>query len=395
MTAALVDRLDDAIDLKHELAEFAQGKRFERWVGKIMLRAALDSGSLGQGEAWIREMDDFVLTFRLPEGDTVVDRFLKARKDLDDIDRGLLARWKRSAESLFEVRAKNMAGEVGSITLLNLLDDLTYQVYYREVGAQAARNLAPGDFVQVKLIPFGDDEWMISGLVGGIPRSEARRVAKLAVEVAAEAPSRAFANPELLKRSWEAMRADRNEFIDFFGSDEVVFETGEVAARINAYRLHAKKKVKQQASQDLGDVSCRVPTDYFAKFELPSNIQWADTIGVIYDETNGIEYLVDYEKVRAAFADPSLAGNTEHAELLRGYLKDDNVTPLPLYRLVAANPDTADEVFRRLLKRPDFTWEKDGEKLLRKHKAAFYAEEQRPSLAVFGSRLLELADPLA
>lgn len=393
VNAALADRLDDAIDLKHELVEFAQGKRFERWLGKLMLRAALNNGPLEKEEAWIREMDDFVLTFRFPGGDTVVDRFIKARKDLDDIDRSLLARWKRSAESLFEVRAKNAGDEIGSITLLNLLDDLTYEVYYRATGAQAVRTLAPGDFMQVKLIPFGDDEWMISGLVGGVPQSQMRNVAKMAVALAADAPSRAFSNPELLKRSWEAMRADRNEFIDYFGSDEVVFETAEVAGRINAYRLHAMKKVKTQASQGL-DVSGRVPTDYFARFELPSNVQWADTIGVIYDEADGMEYLVDYEKVRAVFADPSLAGSEEHAELLRGYLEDDNVSPLPFRRLAAAYPDTADEVFRTMLSRPDFTWEKDGEKLLRQHKAAFYAEKQRPSLAVFGSRLLDLANPL-
>ena len=77
--------------------------------------------------------------------------------------------------------------------------------------------------------------------------------------------------------------------------------------------------------------------------------------------------------------------------MLRGYLRSESIAPLPLQRLAAAHPDTVDAVFRKILRRRDFTWAEHGQALMRRRKAWYYQREPRPGVSVIGDRLLELA----
>ena len=87
----------------------------------------------------------------------------------------------------------------------------------------------------------------------------------------------------------------------------------------------------------------------------------------------------------------SALGDKRYADALRGYLRSETIAPLPLQRLAAAHPDTVDAVFRKVLRRRDFTWAEHGEALMRRRKAWYYQHEPRPGVSVIGARLLELA----
>ena len=91
------------------------------------------------------------------------------------------------------------------------------------------------------------------------------------------------------------------------------------------------------------------------------------------------------------FADPALAGDKRYADVLREYLRSETIAPLPLQRLAAAHPDTVDAVFRKILRKRDFTWAEHGEALMRRRKAWYYRREPRPGVSVIGARLMELA----
>jgi len=126
-------------------------------------------------------------------------------------------------------------------------------------------------------------------------------------------------------------------------------------------------------------------------FEFPADLAEADTIGIIYDETDGLNFYPDYGMLRDLFADPALAADKRYADVLRGYLRSETIAPLPLQRLAAAHPDTADALFRKILRRRDFTWAEHGEALMRRRKAWYYRREPRPGVSVIGARLAELA----
>ena len=77
--------------------------------------------------------------------------------------------------------------------------------------------------------------------------------------------------------------------------------------------------------------------------------------------------------------------------MLRGYLGSETIAPLPLQRLAAAHSDTVDVVFRKILRKRDFTWAEHGEALMCRRKAWYYRREPRPGVSVISDRLLELA----
>jgi hypothetical protein len=366
-------------DLKRELIDFAENKRFARWLEPIASKTAQVADPKQREAQWIRGLDDFVMTFRFPDGDGIIDRFLVARKDLADDDRKFLETWRDGlVDSIFEVRAKNVL----NLTMLNLLDDQEYEAY-AAVGAENLWRINVGEFVIVRLAPLAEGTWVISGPMGTTPASAKRRITKMAFDLASHAPVIAFTSEDFRNRSWVAMRKDRERFIEFFGADEVILKTHEAAERMKDFRAQAKKAALAEG----GDI----PATYMAPFELPGNMTWAQTIGVIYDQSDGIGFVADYAKISDLFANPDLATSKEHAKLLHGYLKADGISPTPLRRLVAAHPDTADAVFRKVLKKPDFTWAKDSEALLRKHKPRYFKENPQPAIAVIGTRLRELA----
>ena len=126
-------------------------------------------------------------------------------------------------------------------------------------------------------------------------------------------------------------------------------------------------------------------------FEFPPDLRDAGTVGIIYDQADGLNFYNEYGMLRDLFGNPGLAADKPYADALRGYLRSETITPLPLQRLAAAHPDTVDAVFRKILRKRDFTWAEHGEALMRRRKAWYYRREPRPGVTVIGDRLLELA----
>jgi hypothetical protein len=107
-------------------------------------------------------------------------------------------------------------------------------------------------------------------------------------------------------------------------------------------------------------------------FQLPPELADADTIGVIYDETDGLNSYNDYGMLRELFAAPVLPSDKRYADVLRGYLRAETIGPLPFRRLAAAHPQPVDAVFRKILGQPHFTWAEHGQALLRQRKPWYY-----------------------
>ncbi len=135
---SLTDLIERSAELKGQLVTFGQSARFDRWLTPLLLEAAGPERQLDEGEA-IRIIDHFILRYRLPDGSTVVDRFVASRKDLTAVDREMLLGWRDPVEGIFEVRRKDK----DAVVLLNLVDDLEYRTY-SNVGRAAFRGVPKG-----------------------------------------------------------------------------------------------------------------------------------------------------------------------------------------------------------------------------------------------------------
>ncbi|MFE2041095.1 hypothetical protein ACFXAZ_09210 [Streptomyces sp. NPDC059477] len=381
---SLTDLIERSADLKGQLVAFAQSARFDRWLTPLLLEAAGPERQLAEGEA-IRITDHFILRYRLPDGSTVVDRFVAGRKGLTAVDREMLLGWRDPVEGIFEVQRK----EGDAVVLLNLVDDLEYRTY-SNVGRAAFRGVSKGGFLHTCLVPVHSTggAWLVSGAMSSYPRSSATEIAQAALHLATSRPELVFRNPVKIEQGWQRMREDRAAFVEFFGSDELVLPPAEAEDRLNAYYRHRQETVVAGHSDRAR--GRRLPGLDLPFFELPAELADSHTIGVIYDEVEGLNFYADYGMLRDLFTDPALTGRRQHQDLLRMYLREESIAPLPIRRLADAHPRTTDMVFQKLLKKPGFTWSEHGESLLRRRKPWYYESKPRPGVSVIGDRLSEL-----
>jgi hypothetical protein len=274
----------------------------------------------------------------------VLDQFLAGRPDLTATDREMLRGWRDPVEGIFEIRGKDR----DSVVLLNLIDDLEYRAY-SNMGPAASRRLPRGGFVHARLVPVGPvcDNWLVSGSMSVYPQSDAVQIAQVALGLATRLPELVYRNPERIKLAWEQMREDRAAFVEFFGGDELILPPAEAEERLNTYYRSGQeaalaRRPERRRLRNLPGVD--VPA-----FEFPPELADADTIGMIYDQTDGLNFYNEYGMLRELFAEPALAADKRYVDTLRGYLRAETIGPLPFRRLVAAYPDTADAVFRKAL----------------------------------------------
>jgi hypothetical protein len=377
--ARLIER---SAELKRDLVDFACSPRLERTLAAAVLEAGLDE--LEKADA-ISTIDWFALQYRMRDGRTVVDRFVASRPDLDAADREMLLGWRDPVEGIFEIRSKDR----DAMILLNLIDDLEYRTY-SNMGPAFLRQLPKGGFVHARLVPIhpAPGAWLISGMMTTYRKSDAEYIAKVALELATKRPELVFRNPDKVEQGWKQMREDRAGFMAFFGSDELVLPPAEAGERLNAYyRQRQEAALARKPGRHRPPI---LPGLDVPIFEFPPGLD-ADTVGVIFDDVDGLNIYPDYGTLRDLFGDPVLAADKRYAEVLRGYLGSETIAPLPLQRLTAAHPDTVDAVFRKILRKREFTWAEHGEELMRRRKAWYYEREPRPGVSVIGDRLLELA----
>lgn len=125
------------------------------------------------------------------------------------------------------------------------------------------------------------------------------------------------------------------------------------------------------------------------QLELPPHLTEPQTVALIYDEVEGLNFYADFALVAEAFANPQIVNRQSYRRTVQSYLKDGSILPLPFRRLAEQDTAKASRLFQLLLKRPAFSWEADGEALLRCRKRAFFDKPALPSVTPLGDMALE------
>jgi hypothetical protein len=151
------------------------------------------------------------------------------------------------------------------------------------------------------------------------PKSCAAQIGQVALQLATTQPELVFRNPEKIEQGWKQMHEDRAAFIEFFGGDELVLSPAEAAERLDAYYRHRRQAVLS-AHPERRKLR-RGPGTDLSPVEFPAELADADTVGLIYDEIDGLNFYNDYGMLRDLFADPALAVDKRHSDVLSGYLR--------------------------------------------------------------------------
>ena len=352
--------------LKQELLHYARQGRLGRELASAMVERFGDP-IVTDEHGLIRFLDDWVLRHRLGDGRTVVERFVRARGDLPRAERDMMRGWRDPLEGFFEV--EGFEGEV--LLVSNVIDELPYRIRSNRGVELLKERTSPGTFLIAQVVPVLD-EWLISGSTAVLEAERCEEVLEMAVSAAMEFPRMLFRNPERLRLGWQMQAEDRARFIEYFGADLVVAPRAGWGTRWAQY-WRFRYGDDAPAAGDLGEVGA------------------GETVGLIYDEREGLGFFADFGALQEVFQRPDLARQPRYAQLVQQYLRDDSVSPVALRRCAELYPDGVDAVLSQVLRQKRFTWRRNGEDLMRRYKSEHLSREPLPLFLPLGPRLVESA----
>lgn len=387
--------LERARDLKQALIEFVLEAEGE-------LAAALESYSaahlrgqqpdINQRNLWL----DTFLTEGKVGDKTPLDLFAEDRAELSNSDRALLLSWHHSFIGLFEIKQILEDG----FELMNWLTAKHYTVKpNNEATKQEMSRFRPGDVLLTRIAPVTQTEWMFSGPC--IPMGRLGKP-KLAVAIGNFKQNYKHAlysdAPELLEESWRSVEQYHQDFLDFFGSDEVTMSGYELSKKI----AEMQEKVTQQRladagiddSKSLAEIAAEAGVDsdemelvaeaagadakavakvleskqamkmVMPKVELPAELKKAEKVTVLAHPRWGQMFLPTYYRFESLLItdDPSGADNAD--KLVRHYLESPEINAYVWYRLAEKYPVQLEKLLQTVLQRPDFQLGQDLPSLL-------------------------------
>jgi hypothetical protein len=385
--AAAADLLHRSGPLKATLVAFGQNQRF---AGEFRSAYADRFGTArpdNQVDS-INFLDRFVLEHRTRDGRTVVEQFVASRPDLPEAERAMLRRWVTVVEGIFEVERHDGDAAI----MVNLVDELIYRVL-SNAGPQLLERLVPETILWARVVPFGDD-WLLSGAVNAAPPEARREMCRAAADMANTCPAAVFRNPDKIALGWELHRRLRGHFIEFFDADLTIVAGHELAGRMAGFWNYHATRISAAASRAPDTSASSVDPDApdetqpppVPRTPIPPDLEGAETVGVMFDEVEGLWFLPEYQLVQEVFAGPALITGCRYREAVSGYLRSQTLPPIALRRPAEQDPDRAGLVFARLLGKPRFTWQRDGEALLRQYKAGFFDRTPMPGVTPLSSR---------
>jgi len=364
-----MDLVKRAGELKPMLVKFAMSPLFDRELSEAIEEVFPDR-IVDDEVMFSMVLDHFALQHRLESGITVVEAFVAAHSELIEAERDMLLGWRDVVEGLFEFNGKDRDAAV----LFNLVDELTYRAV-SNMGPRAFRQLKKGMMILGRLVPVGE-LWMVSGNLSVYPSSARGEMLVMAARHALSNPEAAFRNPAKLAEARKMVAEQHEVFVELFGADLVVVPGTEVPGKVGDFDRRWSERVDPD-----GELHEPVSLD------LPDDFLDAASVAIHFVAGEGISFYPNYHLLEEVFGNPALLARRRYRETLADFLYDPDTSPEPLRQFAARDPAKASKVFARLLRQKGFSWEADGEALLRELKPSYFDGTLLPRTVVLSEPL--------
>ncbi len=371
----------------------------------------------------IAQQDLIIDTF-LTEGKvgdkTPLDLFLESQPELSPSDRHLLSSWQRSFIGLFAVTQILPDG----CELRNWLTAKHYLVKPNNAQTlQEMSRLKEGEILLTRIAPVTDTYWMFSGsyiLMGKLGKP------KLAVAIGnfKENYKNALYSdaPELLEQAWQSVEQYHQEFIDFFGSDELTlpgyqlnkkiaeFQQEMLQRRLAAAGIDTSKSLAEVAQEaGIGDEEIKAAAEeagadskavaelidnkstskmVMPKVELPAELRKAEHVTALSHPRWGQMFLPTYSQFKALLEAENWQNIDGWEKLVRYYLENSSINLFIWKRLAQEYPTQLENVLQTVIGRPDFKLERDLDALAQEFNKP--TEPELPEIASVPLHLHEL-----
>lgn len=308
---------------------------------------------------WINFQDWFVLQYELGDGKTIVQRFAEQHRNYIGKDvRRLLEQWNGVIEGLFEVQGCNNGG----IIMKNLINEREYTVYATVSREEADLDLDPGDFVTTRIVPalgfhIFSGVFSVARTDGSLQQKAG--FYKTAVDIQLKHPARAFQDNEIkLQKSRRAVRDQYDDFLTFFGTDEVSGSGREI---LQQYQKFFEYQVFEKINPDSGltpaasyerktSIAYEPPTA-----RLPEDVLASRDVAMLCDPEEGLSFLIQYHQFLDIFENPDMhLERFETEDLVCGYLEAESVSDIPFRKAARRFPENFKKVMEYLSKQRGF-----------------------------------------
>lgn len=367
---------------------------------------------------------DLIIDSFLTEGKvgdkTPIDLFLESEPELSKSDRQLVSSWKRTFIGLFVVTQVLSDG-------FKLMNWLTAKEYI--VKPNNAQNLTEmnrfkeGEILLTRIAPVTDTYWIFSSCY--IPMGKLGKP-KLAVAIGnfKENHKNALYSdaPELLEQAWQSVEQYHQNFIDFFGSDEVTlpgyqlnkkiaeFQEVTMQRRLAAAGIDTSKSLAEMAQEaGVGEEEITVAAEetgadakvvaqmfdskstskmVMPKVDLPAELKKAEQVTALSHPRWGQMFLPTYSQFKALLEAEEWQSIEGAEKLIQYYLENSTINAFIWQRLAQQYPTQLEKVLQTVLGRVDFKLNRDLDMLLQEHNKLIHPE--LPEIASVPQHLDEL-----
>jgi len=362
-------------DLKAALVKFALGPQnlffFEqekkKWVGKKTIK---DEDKL------IHFTDWFCLEFRKEDGSTIVEAFVNSSPNLSSEDREILLRWRGVFAAMLEVKGYEGDG----YKCYNWFNDKNYLV---KATTDVDRSVFPkGMFIITRLVPVNDFH-IFSGAQSAYEDIRREKM----IEFSRELVKKNFLlavidNEERIRRGFEFQEKDHNEFVEYFGANEIIGNGKEVFQKVRKWeKWKICEKIREDGLTLAQKWEGKNGKPYILpEYSLPKWLLKSKDVGAVYDKRQGISYYPDYGRFLGIFINPMEKTVGMNRKFLEEWLQSEDIPPHLFERAAEKYPEAFCFVMKTHFKRPRFLLPEDLNQLLMKYKKLLLEEPVYPSI---------------
>lgn len=341
-----------------------------------------------------------------------LDLYIESHPELSESDRTLINSWHHNFIGLFAITQVLPDG----FELMNWLTAKHYTVKPNDAKTQQDMSrLKEGEIVLTRISPVTDTYWTFSG-----PYTQMGKLGKPKLAVAIGNFKENYKNnlysdaPDLLEEAWQSVLQYHEQFVEFFGEDEItlpgyqlnkkIAELQEILTQKNladagidptksleevAQEAGLEEEEIKAAAEELGADS-KVVSQIFdkkngsskmvlPKIELPAELKKAEQVTTFSHPRWGQMFLPTYSKVTTILEAEDWQTVEGSEKLIRHYLEDKNINAFIWHRLAQKYSTQLEKLLKNLLQRPDFAIESDLDKLLQEHNKPL--EPELPEIA--------------
>ncbi len=397
-------------ELKQALTDFvydAEGElatAFEKFVAE----------RLSQSQSKESKHRDTIVDIFLSHGQigtkTPLELFIESEPELSDHDRQLILNWKRSFSGLFAVQEILPDG----FKLMNWLTTKLYIVKPNDLETlEAMSRFKLGEMLVTRIAPIEDCWTVFSPFVqlGNLGKP------KLAVAIGnfrQNYKSDLYGDaPELLEEAWKSVERYHQDFLDFFGSDQITLSGYHLSKKIAEFQDFLtqrrmdevgldRNKTLTELAQDAGvsdeeltemaeamgldaEAAAKMMQNKTAakmatpQVELPPELKKAEEVTILAHPRWGQTLLTTYTQFETLLTTEDWQTVKGSEKLIRKYLSDAEVNSFVWHHFAKQHPIELEQVLRSFLQRPDFELEKDLGSLLQEHRKPL--EPELPDIA--------------